>query len=58
MTNLLDEEIRAIKHTMAHLKKGISLERDSGKKYRMEKSYKELQEILVTKLENCEDYKG
>ncbi|MBP5421692.1 MAG: hypothetical protein J6Y78_04520 [Paludibacteraceae bacterium] len=58
MTNLLDEEIRAIRHTMAHLKKGISLEGDSGKRYRMEKSYKELEKILVTKLENCEDFKG
>lgn len=58
MTNLLNEEICAIKCTMAHLRKGISLETDTGKKFLMEKSYKELHDILVEKLEQCEDYKG
>ena len=58
MTNLLNEEIMAIKHTMAHLRKGMSLEIDSGKRFKMEKDYKELQSILEDKLNQCEDYKG
>lgn len=58
MTNLLNEEIMAIKHTMAHLKKGMSLEIDSGKRYKMECNYNELQSILLEKLEQCEDFKG
>lgn len=58
MVNLLNEEIRAIKHTMAHLKKGMSLESDSGKRHRMENDYKELNNLLKDKLEQCGDYKG
>ena len=58
MTNLLNEEIMAIKHTMAHLNKGISLETDTGKKFLMQKSYRELQRILEEKLEQCEEFKG
>lgn len=58
MTNLLNEEIMAIKHTMAHLSKGISLETDTGKKFLMQKSYRELQGILEDKLNQCEEFKG
>ena len=58
MTNILDEEIRAIKHTMAHLKKGIALESDGGKRFLMQKSYKELNDILVEKLDQSNDYHG
>lgn len=58
MTNMLEEEIRAIKHTMAHLSKGISLEPDSGKRFLMRKSYMELNDILKEKLEQSEEYKG
>ena len=35
MTCLLNEEIRAIKHTMAHLEKAIPLEIDYGKKQKL-----------------------
>ena len=55
MTCLLNDEIRAIKHTMAHLKKGMSLESDSGKKHQMKKDYEDLQKILEEKLEKCND---
>lgn len=58
MTCLLNEEISAIKHTMAHLKKGISLEFDTGRKHQMQKDYDELQRILEDKLEECGDYHG
>lgn len=58
MTNLLNEEIMAIKHTMAHLRKGMSLEIDSGRRFKMERDYKELQSILEDKLNQCGDYKG
>ena len=53
---LLNEEIMAIKHTMAHLKKGMSLEVDSGKKHQMQLEYQELQGILEEKLRQCDDY--
>ena len=56
MVTLLNEEIMAIKHTMANLKKGISLESDSGKRHRMQKDYQELQDILEEKLSQCNDY--
>lgn len=58
MTNLLNEEIRVIQHTMAHLKRAIPLEQSSGKRYRMEQDYKQLGEILEEKVNQCEDYKG
>lgn len=58
MTNLLNEEIMAIKHTMAHLRKGISLESDSGKRHKMECDYSELQILLKEKLDSCGDYRG
>lgn len=58
MVNLLNEEIRAIRHTMAHLKKGISLESNSGKRHQMELNYNELNNLLKDKLEQCGDYKG
>lgn len=58
MVNLLNEEIRAIRHTMAHLKKGMSLESNSGKRHKMELDYNELNNLLKDKLEQCGDYKG
>lgn len=56
--NLLNEEIRAIQLTINHLKMGIPLEMDYGKKKRMEEDLKELNGLLAEKLEQCEDYKG
>lgn len=58
MVNLLNEEIMAIKHTMSHLKKGMSLESDTGKRFKMQKDYYELQDILESKLNECGEYKG
>ena len=55
MTNILNEEIRAIKHTIAHLNKGIVLETDSSKKEKMRKDVKELKSILMAKLNQCGD---
>lgn len=56
--NLINEEIRAIKHTMAHLKKGAVLEPNSTKKEQMKRDIKELDILLRQKLEQCEDFKG
>jgi len=56
--NLLNEEIRAIQHTMNHLRMGISLEPDYGKKKRMENDLRELNTLLEDKLKQCEDFKG
>ncbi len=58
MTCLLNEEISAIKYTMAHLKKGMILEPDSSKKEKMRRDYEDLQRILTNKLEQCGDYQG
>lgn len=58
MTNLLNEEIRAIKHTVAHLNKGMVLEPNPSKKEQMKRDIKELNELLESKLLQCEDYKG
>lgn len=58
MTNILNEEIRAIQHTMNHLSMAIPLEQDYGKKHKMKQDYKELRTILKEKLENCEEYRG
>ena len=56
--NLLNEEIRAIQHTINHLKMGIPLEVDYGKKKKMESSLKELNSLLEDKLKQCEDFRG
>ena len=58
MVNLLNEEIMAIKHTLAHLRKGVVLEPDSSKKAKMKRDIKELDKLLVDKLQQCGDYKG
>ena len=54
--NILNEEITAIKHTIAHLKKGVVLEPDSHKKEQMKRDIKELDNILKDKLKQCSDY--
>lgn len=58
MTCLLNEEISAIKHTIAHLKKGVVLEPDTTKKEQMKRDIKELDNLLQEKLEQCSDYHG
>ena len=58
MSNLLNEEIRAIQHTINHLRMGIPLELDYGKKKKMEQDVKDLNKLLEEKLIQCEDYKG
>ena len=56
--NKLNEEIMAIKHTLAHLNKGMVLEPDPSKKAQMKQDIKELNGLLTEKLNQCEDYKG
>lgn len=58
MTNLLNEEIRAIRHTITYLNQGIVLEPDSGKREQMKHDVSELGSILKDKLEQCGDYNG
>ena len=58
MTNLLNEEILAIQHTIAHRKMAIPLEFDYGKKKKMENDVKELNKLLEEKLSKCGDYTG
>lgn len=58
MTNLLNEEIMAIKLYISHLEKAIPLEIDVGRKEKLKRNRKELEKILIEKLEQCGDYKG
>ena len=58
MTNLLNEEIMAIKNLMSHLEKAIPLEVDSGKKQKLKDMYNECIVELEFRLNQCEDYKG
>ena len=53
--NILHEEIRAIQLYMSHLEKAIPLEVDSSKKQKLKNDYKELENILRGKLEQCND---
>ena len=58
MTHLLNEEIRVLQVSMAHVKRAIPLAKDSGERLRLEDKYKKLNVILEEKLNQCEDYKG
>lgn len=58
MTNLLNEEILAIKHLMTHLEKAIPLEPDYGRKQQLKKMYSEAKKELEIRLNCLEDYKG
>ncbi len=58
MTNILNEEICAIKHTIEHMKKGMILEPDSSKREKMRRDINELNKLLEGKLEKCGDYHG
>lgn len=54
--NLVNEEIRVIQHTMAHIKRAIPLAENNGERLRLEEKYKELDEILTGKLNQCGDF--
>ena len=56
--NLLNEEIRAIRHLMSHLEKAIPLEGNEGKKQKLKEMYNECRRELEDRLNRCEDYKG
>lgn len=54
--NLVNEEIRVIQTTMAHVRRAIPLAVDSGEKARLQQKYKDLEEVLQDKLNQCGDY--
>ena len=58
MVNILNEEILAIKHTLAQLNKGVVLEPDVSKKEKMKRDIKTLNILLEEKLNQCGDYHG
>ena len=58
MTNLLNEEIMAIKHTIAHMKMALPFELDYGRKKKMENDIRDLNQLLEEKLNKCGDFKG
>lgn len=56
--NYLNEEIRAIRHTMSHLQQAIPLETNSGRKEELKQMYRDCQAELEDRLEQCGDYHG
>ena len=58
MVNILNEEILAIKQTLAQLNKGVVLEPDVSKKEKMKRDIKVLNALLEEKLNQCGDYHG
>ena len=56
--NCLNEEIRAIRHTMSHLRKAIPLEPNSGRREELKQLYKECEAELEDRLNRCGDYHG
>ena len=58
MMNIVNEEIRAIRHTMSHLQQAIPLETNSGRKEELKQLYKECELELEERLNRCGDYHG
>lgn len=56
MVCLLNEEIRAIQCSIAHLRKGIALESNQSKKMKMQNDVKELEKVLNAKLGEDTNY--
>ena len=56
MTTVLNEEIRAIQSTIARLNKYIAIETNQSKKEELKNKVKELNEILNSKLGDCNEY--
>lgn len=56
MVCLLNEEIRAIQCSIAHLRKGIALEHNQSKKMKMQNDVKELEKVLNAKLGEDTNY--
>ena len=55
--NYLNEEIRAIRHTMSHLQQAIPLEPNSGRREELKQLYKECEIELEDRLNQCGDFK-
>lgn len=55
MVNLLNEEIRAIKHTIEHKRKMSVLTVDSSERQQLKNDIRELQLILEDKLDKASD---
>lgn len=53
--NYLNEEIRAIRHTMSHLEMAIPLANDDGERLRLKNLYNECRIELENRLEKCND---
>ena len=56
MVCLLNEEIRAIQCSIAHLRKGMALEQNQSKKMKMQNDVKELEKVLNAKLGEDTNY--
>ena len=58
MTNLHNEEIRAIQMTIVQLRKAVPLEKSQSKKDYYKKQIKELESLLEKKLLETPDFKN
>ena len=56
MTNLHNEEIMAMRNTVSLLKKRIALESSSSKKEELKKDVKELEGLIVQRLNETSDF--
>lgn len=56
MTTLQNEEIMAMRTTVAMLRKGIPLEPNQRKRLKMKQSVKELEELIEKKLNETTDF--
>ena len=56
--NILNEEIRVIQTSMAHIERAIPLAVNDGERVRLKDKYNRLNDILQEKLNQCGDYKG
>ena len=56
MPNQQNEEIRAIQNTIALLRKGIPLQESQSKREEMKHNVKELESILIKKLNGTSDF--
>lgn len=56
MPNLHNEEIRAMQNTLSFIKKRIALETSQSKKEKLKRDAKELEELIMTKLNETNDF--
>lgn len=54
--NVINEEIRVMKHMASHLRRAISLEPNQGKRDKMKRDVNELERMIESKLKETGDF--